>query len=48
MTDVTIYFAQTEQGTFLAATNESPHFCFEADTQEDLEAKVAAVATWDG
>jgi len=32
-----VYVSTTESGTFLAATNEPPYFCFEADTEEALK-----------
>ncbi|HEX9646534.1 MAG TPA: hypothetical protein VGB88_03490, partial [Alphaproteobacteria bacterium] len=36
VSDITIYIAKTERNTFLAATNESPYFCVEADSEEEL------------
>jgi hypothetical protein len=37
-----IYIGETEHGTHLAATNESPYFCLEAESEEALIAKVEA------
>ena len=38
--DISIYLAETEHGTFLAATNKSPYFCFEAETEGAIIALV--------
>lgn len=32
---ITLFLTQTERGTWLAATNESPYLCVEADTEQD-------------
>jgi predicted RNase H-like HicB family nuclease len=32
-----IYFAQTEDGKWVAASNEAPFFCFEGDSEEEVE-----------
>lgn len=38
--EITFYVTQRERGSFLAATNESPFFCFEAETEAELFALV--------
>jgi predicted RNase H-like HicB family nuclease len=32
-----IYFAKTEDGKWLAASNEAPFFCFEGDSEKEVE-----------
>ncbi|MDA1097469.1 MAG: hypothetical protein O2967_00675 [Proteobacteria bacterium] len=39
----TIYLTETTRGTFLAATNTSPYFCLEAETEAALKEKVRAL-----
>ena len=39
---VCIYLATLSDGTHLAATNESPYLCFQAESEEAVKAKVKA------
>lgn len=39
---VSIYIAVKEDGRYVAATNESPYFCLEAESEEALIEKVKA------
>ena len=32
-----IYFTTTDEGKWLAASNETPFFCFEGDSEEEVE-----------
>jgi predicted RNase H-like HicB family nuclease len=41
--DFLLYFTKTSRGTFLVASNEEPFFCFEGETQEEVE-KIAVRA----
>ena len=35
-----VYLSKTESGTILAASNEPPYFCFEAETEEEIQSLI--------
>ncbi len=41
-----VYLTVTDDGTYLAATNESPHFCFEGSSEQELLATVEQALTF--
>lgn len=44
--DFDVYFTETDEGTFVAATNVSPYFWLEADSETALLSKLEAALTF--